>query len=164
MTLNVKPLLNGDTDRIEFEHSFPLDYDELGYFFPEDAHVHGEVKNAGGYMPLRASCSVRVDGRCARCLAPVHITLETQFSRTVATQLEKEDVSDEYLLVCRDSIEIGEPLREELLLSLPTRLLCRDDCKGLCPKCGKDLNSGECGCTASEPDPRWAVLKKLTDR
>ncbi len=161
MTLNVKRLLNGETDVIDFDYAFPLEYTGIDYSFPEDVHVRGQVRNAGGYMPLEASCTVRVDGLCARCLKPVSTVLATQFSRTVATQLEEEDVNDEYLLVSQDQIEIGEPLRDELLLSLPSRLLCDEDCKGLCPKCGKDLNLGRCGCKQGDPDPRWAVLEKL---
>lgn len=163
MKLNVKSLLSGECSSLKFDFSFPIDYKEIGYTFPEDAKVTGEVKNAGGYMPLTAKCTVRLEGQCARCLAPVSTELTTEFFRTVADHLEEEDENDEYLLVSNDEIELGEPIREELLLSLPVRFLCKEDCKGLCPKCGCDLNKQECSCDLRELDPRWAVLKKFTD-
>lgn len=164
MKLNVKSLLSGEIDSQSFEFTFPVEYSEVGYTFPEEAKVVGEIKNAGGYMPLTAKCSVNVSGQCARCLKPVTVNVVTEFSRTVAVHLEADDENDEYILVEQDQIEIGEPIREELLLSLPSRFLCSDECKGLCPKCGCNLNEKTCDCNLNTPDPRWAVLSKLAGR
>ena len=163
MKINVKRLLNGEITTQPFEYDFPLGYDGSDYSFPENAHVKGEIKNAGGYIPLVADCSVRIDGVCARCLKPVSEVLNMEFSRTVAASLIAEDEDDEYLLVTEDCIEIGEPIADELVLSLPSRLLCSEECKGLCQKCGANLNLGKCGCPDREPDPRWAALKKLME-
>jgi uncharacterized protein len=58
-------------------------------------------------------------------------------------------------------VDLSPPLRERLLLSLPTLPLCRDDCRGLCARCGSDLNAGPCGCAAEAGDPRLAVLRTL---
>ena len=162
--LNVKPLLIGEKSKLEFDYSFPVEYSEAGYSFPEDARVIGCVKDAGGYMMLTATAKVPFNGSCARCLKPVSEVLETEFRRCVTAKLEKEDEDDEYLVATDGSVDIGDPIREELLLSLPLRLLCREDCRGLCPKCGKDLNDGECGCTLHEPDPRWAALKRFSEK
>ena len=60
-----------------------------------------------------------------------------------------------------DSIDVDEIVKEQILLTLPTRALCREDCKGFCPTCGADKNSGECSCLEIEIDPRWAGLKDL---
>ena len=87
--------------------------------------------------------------------------LDIEFKRTVAVKLEAEDENDEYLLVTDNCIDIGEPIVEETILSIPSILLCSEDCKGLCQKCGKNLNSGNCGCPEHDFDPRWAKLKNL---
>lgn len=163
MKINVKKLLNGEISSQSFEYEFPIEFKETDYKFPEPAHVKGEIRNAGGYIPLKAVSEVTVEGQCARCLAPVKENLSVEFTRTVAASLEEEDESDEYLLVENDRIEIGEPIEEELILSLPLRLLCQEDCKGLCHKCGKNLNEGKCECPEHDPDPRWAILKKLAE-
>ena len=58
-------------------------------------------------------------------------------------------------------IDLQPAVREQILLSVPPPPLCREDCKGLCPQCGKDLNEGECGCDRTVLDPRWAALKGI---
>ena len=163
MKINVKRILNGEISSQPFEYDFPIAYEGMGYSFPENVRVCGEIRNAGGYIPLTATCKLTVEGVCARCLKPVSQAVEIEFNRTVAAKLESEDEGDEYLLVNEDCIEIGEPIEDETVLSLPGRLLCSEECKGLCPKCGADLNLGKCDCPEHEPDPRWAALKKLID-
>jgi uncharacterized protein len=60
------------------------------------------------------------------------------------------------------AIDVDEIVKEQILLAVPTRMLCREDCKGICPECGADRNTGECNCVTNDIDPRWAALKKLT--
>ena len=169
MKINVKSLLNGEISNQSFEYEFILEYDttaaykEAGYAFLSPVKVKGNIKNAGGFIPLTATCTVDIEGKCARCLESVKETVVSEFSRTVAVSLEAEDEDDEYLLVSEGCIEIEEPIRDEVLLSLPTRLLCSEDCKGLCHKCGFNLNQGSCGCSNTEIDPRWAALRKFTE-
>jgi uncharacterized protein len=59
------------------------------------------------------------------------------------------------------AIDVDEIVKEQIVLAVPTRMLCREDCKGICPECGADRNAGDCGCTTSDADPRWAALKNL---
>jgi uncharacterized protein len=61
-----------------------------------------------------------------------------------------------------EAIDVDEIVKEQILLAVPTRMLCREDCKGICPECGADKNTGECNCVTDEIDPRWAALKDLT--
>lgn len=74
----------------------------------------------------------------------------------------RED-DDDTVPVADSAIELDGPAGELLFLGLPTRDLCREDCRGLCPKCGKNLNEGDCDCDRKEIDPRLAVLKKFLD-
>ena len=74
-----------------------------------------------------------------------------------------DEENDTLLLVENESIELDDLLREDILLELPTKFLCKPDCKGLCPGCGKNLNEGKCDCSARQVDPRLEVLKQLID-
>jgi uncharacterized protein len=63
-----------------------------------------------------------------------------------------------------EGLELAEIVREQLLLAIPIKTVCREECKGLCPHCGKNLNSGECECAQGASDPRWEALKSLKDK
>ena len=162
MDISVKPLLNGEKREIQLSFDIPLQYSENGYDITEPLQVLGEIKDMGGYILLTANCTARYKTRCARCLEPLDGKCEITFERPVATRLEDEDTEEEYILVGENSsVNIDEPISEELLLSLPFRSLCSEDCKGLCPKCGCNKNRTECSCVTKEMDPRWAALKNF---
>ena len=76
--------------------------------------------------------------------------------------LETED-QDEYLIAREKMLELDEPLTEAVILEFPMKNLCREDCKGLCPNCGQDLNEGSCTCSKMEMDPRMAGFAKLLE-
>ena len=91
------------------------------------------------------------------------------FERTVVTEgmvsEEKlEESADEYIVIEDGKLMIDDAIREELMIDFPRKLLCSDDCEGLCPKCGKPKREGDCGCVTKEIDPRLEVLKKLLDK
>lgn len=112
----------------------------------------------------------RLAGECCRCLAPVEQELEAglQFllQRQQLSGEEREAVADEdedveILDPGAVQVDLSERLREAVLLDLPLRVYCREDCKGLCPQCGHNLNSGPCRCATGQVDPRWAALRDL---
>ena len=108
-------------------------------------------------------------GECCRCLEPVEQELEA----SLQVLLQRQQLSgDERETTAEDEdVEIIDPgakqvdlkarLREAVLLDLPMRVYCREDCKGLCPQCGHNLNTGACACTAGQADSRWAALRDL---
>ena len=117
-------------------------------------------------MRLILKAELNYHGECARCLAPVEGVFSLDFERTVVTEgmLTEERLSeldDEYVLVEKNELDVDLAISEELLLNFPSRLLCSDDCLGLCPKCGKPKRDGDCGCPTKEIDPRLAVLKSF---
>lgn len=102
---------------------------------------------------------------CNRCLEEVEITFDFDLEELFAIPLHGEDSA---FVVGEDGIlDLAPLLREEIFLQTPNHILCKADCKGLCIKCGQNLNHGECGCDREEIDPRWASLatlqKRLTD-
>ena len=168
MILDMRSMLRGETDHIHIDYLLSPDLPD-GAEFEGDAHVVGDVTDAAGYMSLKLTATVSYKSTCARCLEPVSGDFAVQLERTVAaegtlTEEQLEENVDEYAVIKDGMLDLDEEIREELLLSFPMRFLCREDCPGLCPKCGKPRAEGDCGCPTFEPDPRLAVLKKLFDK
>ncbi len=167
MVVDVAPLLRGDVKKIEIDYM--LSPEQLDGVVFEDAHVVGAITDNSGYMRLHLKVELAYHGECARCLAPVDGVFSLDFERTVATEgtLDEdrlEELADEYVVLCGSELDVDETLCEELVLSFPLRLLCSEDCPGLCPKCGKPKREGACGCSEREIDPRLAVLKNYFDK
>jgi uncharacterized protein len=80
--------------------------------------------------------------------------------RTIVTNLENEE-NDDIAVIPDMQLNPEEFCYPDIVMSLPTKLLCKDDCRGLCPDCGKNLNTGDCNCTKTEIDPRLAALAEL---
>lgn len=163
MTLDMGPMLRGETDRIKIDYMLKPE-SVKGAEFTDDAHVTGEITDDGGYMQMKLEATLPFRTVCARCLSPVEDEFRMEFVRTVAdegtlTDEQLEDNVDEYVVIQHGKLDVDEELREDLILEFPMRILCSEDCPGLCPKCGKPLRDGDCGCPTVEIDPRLAVLK-----
>ena len=167
MTLDMRPMLRGEVSRLSVDYMLSPEAPD-GVTFMGDAHVVGEITNEAGYMRLTLEATLDYEGECARCLSSVKDSFTMQFERTVAdegtlTDEQLEDNVDEYVIIQNGELDLDEELREALILSFPMRLLCEEDCPGLCPKCGKPRREGECGCPTREIDPRLAILQTLLD-
>ena len=168
MILDMRPMLRGEVDHIHIDYLLTPDLPD-GAEFEGDARVIGDIVDEAGYMRLNLTASVVYHAECARCLEPVSGDFAVQLERTVAaegtlTEDQLEENVDEYAVIEDGKLDLDEAIREELLLSFPMRILCQEDCPGLCPKCGKPKRLGDCGCPTWEPDLRLAVLKQLLDK
>ena len=168
MVIDVGSLLRGEVKKIDIDYMLAPEA-LWGIEFESDAHVTGTLTDNAGYMRLVLKAQLKYHGECARCLAPVDGVFSLDFERTVTTegmlsdeQLEEE--FDEYVVIHGSELDVDEPLREELVLAFPNKLLCSEDCPGLCPKCGKPRREGDCGCPTKEIDPRLAILATLFDK
>ena len=164
MVVDVAPLLRGEVKKIDIDYILLTEQID-GVSF-EDAHVVGVLTDNSGYMRLKLQATLFYHGECARCLAPVDGVFSLDFERTVTTEgtideERLEELEDEYVVLQGHELSVDDALLEELALSFPTRLLCSEDCEGLCPKCGKPKREGDCGCPTKEIDPRLAVLATL---
>lgn len=126
-------------------------------------HATGRLSKAGsGRYYWSGRIEGTVAGACRRCLtalsAPVREDVHFIFAETDDAEAEDPDVFT--LPPGAHHVDLRPAIREQWLLSAPSFALCRDDCKGLCPQCGADLNAGECACQP-EPDSRWEALRKL---
>src|SRR5215212_3510754 len=127
--------------------------------------VTGRVSRSGHEVRLRGMITARAEVDCDRCLKAVETPVEREFDVTYvpeedyraseAAELREEDLS--LSVFDGETIDVNALVREQLLLALPTRALCTEECKGLCPVCGADRNAdAACGCETKEVDPRWA--------
>lgn len=129
----------------------------------EGVRVTGRISAAGtGRYYFSGHLSGATQQECRRCLTPVEAPVAMDVHVLYAEAGgEDDDDPDVYPLggTQGDVIDLRLAVREQWLLEVPPFLECRPDCKGLCPKCGADLNAGACGC-APEIDPRWEALRK----
>jgi DUF177 domain-containing protein len=133
--------------------------------------VSGQLRQEGRRVHVSGQLAARVQVECDRCLKPVEIPVDSRFKLEYVTaedyeaqqavELTQEDL--DLSVFDGEVIDIDELVTEEILLAVPDHVLCNDDCKGICPVCGADRNSVDCGCRTAEVDPRWAGLKKLVN-
>ena len=172
--LDLRPLLAGE-ELLTFDYELPLNVDPedtssflYGVSFPSPMKVKGEITNTSGYMTMTLTVSVDYQAECARCLDKVTGCFSLDLEKTVATKKQAENLEekivDDYCIIEDGFLDIDEPLKEQIEIEFPFRILCKDDCKGLCEKCGKNLNHGECGCVKKEIDPRLAPLQKILEQ
>lgn len=133
-----------------------LGLDTLSYRFgdfkiADKSPVSLEIENRGDRkLFLTGAVDLDVLIPCARCLEPVAARLEIRFE--IETELDKKDYIDGY------NLDVDQLVHDEALLVWPEKILCREDCKGLCSTCGQNLNNGSCDCKRTDLDPRMAKV------
>jgi len=112
---------------------------------------------------VRGVLTGRIRSLCRRCLAPLEPEVVDEFDLLFDPKISESegDVSLYALAPGADELDLSLPLRERFLLAAPAYPLCREDCRGLCARCGANLNAGDCGCKVEEADPRWGPLHAL---
>ena len=156
-----------------FSHSYApgeVELEDEGSRLVAPAEVSGEASLKGEEVRVRGEIKTEVELLCDRCAAPERAPLAVEFDTSFipqeveAVKAENVELAAEDLLLSSyegDAVDLDELVREQILLALPSRPLCREDCKGLCMKCGANLNTGTCSCVQGEVDPRWAALAEL---
>ena len=164
MILDLKRIFAGESEKLPFVFEMDLSDTEWSgqYPFISPISVEGSVSAVAGEALLEAKVSFEFSIPCDRCMEEIRERRTSRFSHVLVPRLENED-NDRYISVEGDSVDLGELLRMDILLEIPSKFLCREDCKGLCPSCGKNLNDGPCGCNLHQVDPRLEALRKLID-
>ena len=133
-------------------------------------HLDAYVRKVQEEITVEGRISTHIEMICSRCLTPHDEYLDDTFEVIYRPRPEEQEVGDEIELeetdlnisyYVGDSLAIAELIREQLLLLLPVKPLCKDDCVGLCPSCGQNLNEGSCTCPKEAIDSRFAVLGQL---
>lgn len=144
---------------------FQLDLSDLEFYgkhlITRPVQVEGSVTNHAGALVLEGSASSLLDLACDRCGKDFSREKVVELNCLLASELEDEEHDEIYLLEGNEA-DLGEVAGTAFILAMDTKNLCSDNCKGLCAKCGADLNNGPCGCRP-EVDPRLAALAQLLD-
>lgn len=155
-----------------FEFSIPAGEIDLGTENVRllcDVHAAGTIKKHIVQTDVEGTIKADAEIDCTRCLSPVAAPLDINFDLSFVTEenfaAEKEteiDADDMTTDVFDgDKLDLKHLVREQVLLDLSTQILCKEECKGLCEKCGANRNLINCNCEETEIDPRWAALKNL---
>jgi DUF177 domain-containing protein len=168
---------------IEFEEKFEPGTVDLGPDYRQIAPVESSGRatlveeNHGKHqiikdIRIQGKLATRLESDCARCLEPLTQDVEREFDllyRPLGTDAGKDEISitdaeAEISYYEGDGILLDDVVREQILLAVPLKLTCREDCKGLCPHCGKNRNNEDCKCAVTLEEPRWAALKDIRSR
>ena len=129
---------------------------------PSETPAELVVQRAASGDLYRLALSTRLEGPCMRCLAPASHSVDVGAQEYEATDAVDEELRSEY--IADGELDVGAWARDQVALELPDQILCRPDCAGLCPICGKDLNLEPHEHEDSRPDPRWAALEGLREQ
>ena len=157
----------GKFSRVYEVDELPLDDEEVRLVEP--AEIQGRARRVWTEVELRGRVSAKLEVPCGRCLNPVEVPISTGFTERFVRAVswaadEQHELQEEDLNLAvfdGEAIELEDLVREEILLAIPAQVLCREECKGLCPTCGIDRNAGSCQCEDSNGDSRWEKLKEL---
>ncbi len=174
MKLDLRPLLSGEKKELAFSFTLVPDVVEdpmsslYRVTFPSPLSCNGTVVNNAGYMRMSLCVSAGYTAFCSRCLTPVSGEFSYHLEKTVVPSGMlsniSEDEADDYAIIHDGFLDMDDELLELLELEFPQKLLCREDCKGLCPHCGADLNHEACTCKNDDIDPRMAPLRALYEK
>ncbi len=161
MILHVREVLAAPGERFPFElesHPSALDVGEETLVFTQPVRITGEMAAYGDRIHLSGRLQTSLRGACARCLEPAAVNVALKISE-MFSKTEDEEQPDNRLY---DGmvIDLSDMAEELIRLELPIRLLCRDNCAGLCPACGKNRNDTPCGCFVPEDDEEDEVARK----
>ena len=126
--------------------------------FVEPVRIEGTLKNEDDVFVLDAMGKTTALMECSSCLAPVRKELSFEIKERFAHTGRDDEETETFT---GDQIDLADYVKRGIIGELPMRVECREDCKGLCPICGKDLNDGDCGCDRTIRDPRFESLRAL---
>ena len=166
MLLGLSKIIDCPGASVDFSTSVDLSDLRYGNSFPvsEPVLASGTVRNTAGVLVMTGTVRTTIHGVCDRCAGDFDRLVEIPMNVVLVTELSNEEDEDEWVFPLEgDNADLEDIVRTVFVLNLDSKLLCREDCKGICPRCGKNLNGGPCDCR-KEPDPRFAALKQLLEK
>jgi uncharacterized protein len=166
MLLGLSKIIDCPGQSVSFSVSIDLSDLRFGNCFPvtEEVKAEGVVRNTAGVMVMTGNVTTCLHGVCDRCADSFTRDVDIPLNVVLVTELSNEENEDEWVFPLEgDSADLEDIVRTVFVLNLDSKLLCKDDCKGLCCRCGRNLNDGPCNCQ-KELDPRFAALKQLLEK
>ena len=166
MRLGLSEIIDRPGESISYSTVVDLSDLQYGTSYPvtEPVLASGVVRNTAGVLVMTGLITTCIHGTCDRCAADFDRELEIPIDAVLVTELANEENEDEWVFpLDGDSADLEDIIRTTFVLNMDSKLLCSEDCKGLCCRCGKNLNDGPCDCQ-KEIDPRLAALKQLLNK
>ena len=166
MQLGLSNIIGCPGESIDFSVSVDLSDLRYGTSYPvsEPVVAEGTVRNTAGVLVMTGWVRTCLHGVCDRCASDFTREVEIPINVVLVEELSNEDSEDEWVFPLEgDCADLEEIVRTVLVLNMDSKLLCKPDCKGICCRCGKNLNDGPCECR-KEPDPRFAALRQLLNQ
>ena len=165
MLLGLSKIIDCPGASVPFSTSVDLSDLCFGVSYPvsEPVKAEGMVRNTAGVLVMTGEITTCIHGTCDRCATAFDREIELPINVVLVTEMANEENEDEWVFPLEgDSADLDDIVRTVFVLNLDSKLLCKEDCKGLCHRCGKNLNDGPCNCQ-KELDPRFAALKQLLE-
>ena len=166
MLLDVSKILKETGGKIDINTELCFDdVDFLGenFHFVKPLALNGKIYNNGKSLRLTLDVSGEMTVHCARCMTPLNTEINFEVTEDFM-QDEGEETDEDVILFSGTKIDILDVVSNCFFMNVSGKYLCSEDCRGLCPKCGKNLNEGDCDCEDDDIDPRWAGLKAIMDK
>ena len=166
MLLGLSKIIDCPGASVPFSTSIDLSDLRFGTCYPisESVEAEGIVRNTAGVLMMKGMIRTCIHGICDRCASTFDRQMEVPIDVVLVTELADEDHEDEWVFPLEgDSADLEDIIRTVFVLNMDSKLLCKEDCAGLCCRCGKNLNDGPCSCQ-KELDPRFAALKQLLEK
>ena len=164
MIIDLKSIFVNENSSLPLDYSLDMsDFEHSGLFpLKKPVSIKAAISNKASLVRFLAQIVFEFSAPCDRCGKPTASVVKIEVDKILATSIEGDD-SDTILLVSDMKLDVDDFIYTETVVNLPMKHLCREDCKGVCPKCGKDLNDGKCDCPEKEIDPRLSVLAQLLE-
>ena len=166
MLLGLSKIIDCPGASVSFSTSVDLSDLQYGECYPvsEPVLADGMVRNTAGVLVMTGNVRTTLHGVCDRCAQDFEKDVELPIDVVLVTELSNEENEDEWVFpLVGDDADLEDIIRTVFVLNMDSKLLCSEDCKGLCCQCGKNLNDGPCSC-GKELDPRFAALKQLLEK
>ena len=166
MLLDLSKIIDCPGASTSFSVSLDLSDLQFGSCYPlrEPITASGTVRNTAGVLMMTGSIAAHLNAVCDRCAGDYEEDIELPLDVVLVTELADEDHEDEGIFPLEgNNADLDEIIRTVFILNMDTKFLCSEDCKGLCFRCGKNLNLGPCECK-KEIDPRFAALQQLLNK
>ena len=165
MLLGLSKIIDCPGAAVSFSTSVDLSDLCYGVSYPvsEPVLAEGTVRNTAGVLVMKGEIRTCIHGICDRCASEFDRDILLPIDVVLVTEMANEENEDEWVFPLEgDSADLDDIVRTVFVLNLDSKLLCKEDCAGLCHRCGKNLNDGPCNCQM-ELDPRFAALKQLLE-
>ena len=165
MLLGLSEIMDRPGASVAFSVDVDLSDLRYGNSYPvtEPVKAEGQVRNTAGVLVMTGLISTTIHGTCDRCATDFHREENFPIDVVLVTELANEENEDEWVFPLEgDSADLDDIVRTVFVLNLDSKLLCKEDCKGLCPKCGTNLNTGTCTCQEGDDDLNpFAALRSI---